>query len=260
MPSESLRYESPHERRGFILDSLRSTGFLAVADLSRELGVSDMTVRRDLRKLAATGEARVVRGGVSLPHGTLERHNFTGRTSAQAEAKREIAHAAKELIAPGDAVALDAGTTAYELAASLSETFDGCVVTHSVPILQLMVDQTAPRVVGLGGDLFPDSQAFVGPMSVDAATRLRVRTFFLGAAAIDERGVYVSMDLERPTKQALMDIADEVTLLADHGKFETSAPVLLCPLQRLHRVVTDKRPAAGVADRLAAEGVQLIVA
>jgi hypothetical protein len=78
------------------------------------------------------------------------------------------------------------------------------------------------HVIGLGGDLLVESQAFVGPMTVDATSRVRVRTCFLGAAAADERGVYVATDIERPTKQALMDIADEVILLADHAKFGTS--------------------------------------
>lgn len=260
MTSKAMRYESARERRELILEALRSSGFLAVADLTREFGVSDMTVRRDLRKLAAVGEARVVRGGVSLPHGVFGPAGFSGRANAHADAKRRIATAARELVGVGDTIAVDAGTTAYELGAALPDGWSGCVVTHSVPLLQLMLDRSPARVVGLGGDLFADSQAFVGPMTVDAATRVRVRTFFLGAAAIDERGVYVAMDVERPTKQALMDIADEVVLLVDHGKFETSAPVRLCPLARLHAVVTDRPPGAAVSERLTAEGIRLVLA
>lgn len=260
MTSRPLRYDSVDERRGFILETLRSTGFLAVADLSRQLGVSDMTVRRDLRKLAENGEARIVHGGVSLPHDSLGPAGFAGRTNSNTDAKQRIAHAALELLTPGDTIAVDAGTTTYELSAALRDDWDGCVVTHSVPVLQLMLERPAVRAIGLGGDLFPTSQAFVGPMSVDAAARVRVRTFFLGAAAIDAGGVYVAMDIECPTKQALMDIADEVVLLVDHGKFERSAPVRLCPLSRLQGVVTDEQPSAAVSDRLAAEGVELILA
>lgn len=260
MTSRALRYESARERRELILEALRSNGFLAVADLTHELGVSDMTVRRDLRKLAEVGEARVVRGGVSLPHGAFGPAGFSGRANTHTDAKRGIAAAARELVGAGDTIAIDAGTTAYELGAALPDGWGGCVVTHSVPLLHLMLDRPTARVVGLGGDLFAESQAFVGPMTVDAAARVRVRTFFLGAAAIDERGIYVAMDVERPTKQALMDIADEVVLLVDHGKFRTSAPVRLCPLARLHTVVTDRPPGAAVSERLTTEGIRLVLA
>lgn len=256
---ETLRYDSARARRGRILEWLRTTGFLSVADLCRELGVSDMTVRRDLRKLELSGQARVVRGGVSLPHGSLPASEFDTRIDLLPGAKRSVALAAQHYIASGDTIAVDAGTTACALASTLPESFHGAVVTHSLPVMQLMLQRGNTRVVGLGGDLLPESQAFVGPMSVDAAAGLRVRTFFLGGAAVDARGVYVAADAERPTKLALMDIADQVVLLVGHDKFTTSAPVLLCPLERLTAVVTDRDVPGAIATRLAESAVQVRV-
>src|SRR5690606_20560027 len=155
----------------------------------------------------------------------------------------------------------DAGTTTCALADALPEEFTGCVVTHSVPVIhRLMSSRTQTRLVGLGGDLLRASEAFVGPMTVDAAAHVRVRMFFLGAAAVDGRGVYVAADTERPTKLALMDAADEVVLLADHTKFATSAPVRLCALERLTTIVTDRRPPADLRRQLTAAGVRLLVA
>ncbi len=113
MSDSTMRYDSAPARRRSILDALRVSGFVSVADLTRDLGVSDMTIRRDLRKLEQSGEVRVVRGGVSVPHGPLHAPAFVSRAGVAAEAKRRIAEAAVELIGPADTIAIDAGTTTY---------------------------------------------------------------------------------------------------------------------------------------------------
>lgn len=256
----SMRYEEAPARRRQILDTLSADGFLSVRDIAAELGVSDMTVRRDLRRLEVAGEVRVVHGGASLPHGTLRTPDFLARASQGSDAKRRIARAALRLVADGDAVAVDAGTTAYALAAALPERQAGCVITHSVPVVQLMLGRSPGRVVVLGGDLLASSQAMIGPMSVHAAQALRPRTFFLGVGAVDQWGAYVDTDLERPTKLALMSAADRVVLLADSHKFARSAPVRLCELDALHTLVTDTEPPGELAHRLEDAGVELIIA
>lgn len=259
MNDATRRHDTAADRRAAILSQLQANGFLSISDLSDDLQVSDMTVRRDLRSLEQEGLARVVRGGAWLPIGS-QTPAFSGRVDAHHEAKGRIGARAAELVGPADTIAIDAGTTPCELATALPQSFAGSVVTHSVPVLQQMLGRPTIRVVGLGGDLNPESRAFVGPMTVEGVTRLRVRLFFLGAAAVDERGIYVSTDLERPTKQALMGIADEVVLLVDHSKVEASAPVLLCPLDAVDTVVTDTQPATGLATALDAAGVRVCVA
>ena len=252
----AMRYEAAPARRAAILAKVRADGFCSISDLAGELAVSDMTVRRDVRRLDDLGEVRVVHGGVSLPPG----QDFGARSHANAGSKHRIGAAAAALIQPGDTIAVDAGTTAYALVDALPAAFTGSVVTHSVPVMQTLLDRPGTRCVGLGGDLYPASRAFVGPATVEAAERLRVRWCFLGAAAVDTRGCYGVYDLERPTKQALMDIADHVVLLVDAGKFEGSAPVQLARLDRLHAVVTDASPPAGLCTALDDADVRLVVA
>ncbi|KRE52871.1 hypothetical protein ASG70_13970 [Phycicoccus sp. Soil748] len=242
------------------MERLRESGFVSVASLTEDLGVSDMTVRRDLRKLAQQGEVRLVHGGVSALHGPLHTAAFVGRASMDSDAKKAIASAARTLVADKDTIAIDAGTTTYALAQALPPSFDGTVVTHSVPVVQLLLSRGHGRVVGLGGELLHESQAFVGQMTVDAVRGLRVTTLFLGAAAVDERGVYVATDTERPTKLALIDVADQVVLLADHTKFATSAPVLLCPHEKVTTLVTDAEPPAAAAEHLRTTGTRIVIA
>lgn len=250
-----LRYDDAPARRRFIVNAVRERGFLSVADLARDLGVSDMTVRRDLRRLQDRGEVRMVHGGASLPHGTLQTPSFIARAGAQAQPKRAMAACALTLLQHGDTVAIDSGTTAFELAAALPESFTGTVVTHSVPILSTLLHRPGIRVIGLGGQLHPPSQAFIGPMTVAAAGGLKVRIAFIGAAAVDESGVYVDADIERETKLALMDIAERVVLLADSSKFTEPAPVRLCTLDRVGSLVTDRPLPRRVADRMRRMGV-----
>ena len=255
-----MRYDEASRRREWILGTLRTAGFLSISALAQELGVSDMTVRRDLRRLELTGEVRTVRGGVSLRHGTLRTSDFLRRADTQAEAKRSVARAAARLVREGDTLAIDSGTSNYELAAALPEDFRGSVITPSVPVVQLMLNRPRTRVVALGGELIVSSQAFAGPMAVQAAAGLRVRLLFLGAVAVDDRGVYVHTDVEIGVKRALMEIADEVVLLADSSKFRATAPVKLIDLSRLSALVTDARPDVRTAAALRGAGVELLVA
>lgn len=260
MEQEAMRYDSAPARRRMIMEAVRDAGFISVTDLTHRLGVSDMTVRRDLRKLEQRGEVRVVHGGVSALHGPLQNPAFVNRANIDSDAKKAIALTARTLIGPTDTIAVDAGTTAYALAQAIPEGFRGTVVTHSVPVIQLMLNRGLGRVVGLGGELLVESQAFAGQMTVEAASGLRVRTFFLGAAAVDKRGVYVATDTERPTKLALMDIADQVVLMADHGKFASSAPVLLCSHERVDTLVTDIDPPNAISRHLQETGTEVVVA
>ena len=256
----TLRYEAAPERRRWIIDQLHATGFLSIPKVAEQLGVSEMTVRRDLRRLQVTGDVVMVHGGVRLPHAHLRSTEFVTRAQSESGAKMRIAEHAAAGLHSDDVIALDAGTTTYPIVNALRPEFGGAVITPSVPVIHALLNRHEVRVVGLGGDLHAASQAFVGPLAVVAAQRLRVRVSFVAAAAVDSRGIYVQADVERPTKLALMDTADEVVLLVDHTKFENSAPILLCPLERLDRLVTDETPRPEIVEALSRANVRLEIA
>ncbi|MFD1718647.1 DeoR/GlpR family DNA-binding transcription regulator [Georgenia deserti] len=255
---ESARPRAANARRAEIIRLLQIHGFQSVAQLADLLEVSDMTVRRDLHKLSAAGELRVVHGGASLPHGTLRTADFTSRGAQAREAKRRMARRAVELVEPGATVAVDAGTTTFEVAAALPSSFDGCVISHSVPVLQHALSLSAAQVIGLGGELLAASQAFIGQQTIDALAGLYADILFLGAAAVRSSGTFVATDLERPTKQALVSSANRVVLMADHSKFEVAAPVRLGPLDRIDVLVTDRPLEAGTARAFASAGVEVL--
>jgi DeoR/GlpR family transcriptional regulator of sugar metabolism len=233
-----MRYRSANIRLSAIQSQVDSAGFLSIAQLAQLIGVSEMTIRRDVATLAAGGTLRLTHGGV---HSTGGANNqpFQRRQQLNWAAKEEIARKAVELIGLQDSIAIDAGSTTLRLLDRIPAEFKGSIVTHSVPAIATALGRNQYRIIALGGEVLRESAAMVGPLATEAASRLRVRSFFLGAAALDERGVYVAADIERPTKRALMEVADQVVLLADHAKFSQSAPVLLCGLEAIDILVTD---------------------
>lgn len=246
-------------RQERIVDLLSSEGFVSVRNLKAHLGVSEMTVRRDLRVLADRDLVRLVHGGAALTHGTLRTPGFINRAGVEADAKRVIADTARTFVRDGESVAIDAGTTTFALAERLHDAAPHAVITNSIPVVQLYLGRPAQRVVVLGGDVISESQAMVGSLAVAAVERLRASTLFLGAAAIDSRGIYVETDIERPTKLAMMESADTVVLLCDASKFEVSAPVRLSTFVGIDVLITDATPPASVRHAAEKAGTRIIV-
>jgi DeoR/GlpR family transcriptional regulator of sugar metabolism len=246
-------------RRATILELLSATGYLRTSEVAERLAISPMTARRDLKRLADEGVAASVRGGIRIA--SVEEQaptEYERRLGAEPGAKTVIGLIGAGLISAHDVIALDAGTTAYQVARNLPAEFEGIVVTHSIPVMHLLAERPSGRVIALGGELFRPSKALVGSIPVANLQHLRVSTLFLGAAGIDSNGVFVAADSERGVKQALMDIADRVVLVSDHSKLTTRAPVLLCDWSRIDTFVCDRALKAEFTARLATSGVQVL--
>lgn len=251
---------SAGDRQADIMRLLQRSPFVSVTDLVNRFGVSDMTIRRDLRQLSKAGEVQIVHGGASLVHSTFRTADFAGRAQLSSDAKQKIAVAAQRFV-PADAiVAVDAGTTTFAAIAALPASFSGTIITHSVPVLQHMLSHPQVTVLGLGGELVAESQAMVGPRTVEGLSNLRADVFFLGAAAIAAEGIYVATDIERPIKRAFMASASTVVLLADHGKLTSSAAVRLSGFTQVDVAITDKNPPPSVIAALEEAGTELIIA
>jgi DeoR/GlpR family transcriptional regulator of sugar metabolism len=260
----SLEHSSPHscrpsDRRELIILSLRAEGFLSVADLTQKLGVSHMTIRRDLQHLERTGQVRVVYGGVSLSLPALyESSRWVSRYAAE---EMHIGRCAAALVRETDTIAIDAGRLGYEVARALPAEFRGTVVTHSIPVIQLLMSRPRPpRVVGLGGEVMARTSAFVGASTVAAVEGVRVRMLFLAPDALDDRAAYAHFDAEASVQRALLNVADKSVVVARHNCFTDSAPLLLGVLDRLDALVTDERPPNKMERALRRAGVHVLVA
>jgi DeoR family transcriptional regulator, fructose operon transcriptional repressor len=248
------------ERAEAILTEVQRSGFASITALSETLAVSDMTIRRDVRRLAQGGDLRLVHGGVSLAQRALRTATFAGRADQEAHAKRLIAEAAVKLLGSSTSVAIDSGTTCAAVAAALPSEFRGTVITHSVPVLQQLMSHPQTIVLGLGGELLPESQVLIGPRTTAAAQELSVDVFFLGVNSVDSQGMYLRGDREFPIKSTLIKRASRVVLLADGSKLTHTAPVKLADLDTLTSIITNGPVPADLRQRCADLGIDLVIA
>ncbi|NAZ81946.1 DeoR family transcriptional regulator [Kineococcus sp. R8] len=235
MPSASAA-----ERRERLAQVVLEEGYCTITELSVLLGVSEMTVRRDVARLAGESRLRAFHGGVgSVSPADVAGIRYSDRDLTMAEAKRAIARHAVEKVRGGDVLGIDAGTTAAQLAALLPTDRQVQVVTPSLPAVNSMAKNPAVSLNCLGGDFHTESLSFAGPATLQAIANLHVDTLFLAASGLNGRGAFCGNSFDAITKRALIEVADRVVLIADSSKFTTSAMVRICGWDGIDCLVID---------------------
>ncbi|MEU3346772.1 DeoR/GlpR family DNA-binding transcription regulator [Streptomyces sp. NPDC006700] len=256
------------QRRALILDEVRRRGGVRVNELTRKLGVSDMTVRRDLDALARQGVLEKVHGGaVPVVEASTHEPGFEAKSGLELTAKEDIARTAARLVAPGTAIALSGGTTTYALAQHLLDVPDLTVVTNSVRVADIFHSaqrtsgqrQGAATVVLTGGVRTP-SDSLVGPVADQAIAALHFDVLFLGVHGISaEAGLSTPNLAEAETNRRLVQSARRVVVVADHTKWGVVGLSSFAALDRIDTLVTDAGlPAEARAE--IAEHLRLVVA
>jgi DeoR/GlpR family transcriptional regulator of sugar metabolism len=226
------------ERRQEILSRLNRDGKVVASQLVAELGVSDDTVRRDLRELAAAGHVQRVHGGALPPAPAAG--SFAQRLSIAPEAKAHLAEAALPLLEGASVLLLDGGTTALELARRLPPDRECTVLTNSPPVAEALAVHPHAEVVLLGGRLLKDSLVTVGAETVDALRRVRADACVLGICSLHpELGVTATDHDEAHVKRAMVAASAEVIALATADKLHTASPWIVAPLADVTHLVTD---------------------
>lgn len=230
------------QRQQAILERVRSNGAARVADLVRELGVSDMTIRRDLEVLAERGLIHKVHGGATATgSGSTEEPGFAAKSVRQQAEKEAIARRAAELVDPGTAVALSAGTTTWTLARHLVDVPELTVITNSLPVAEVFHRNGRPdQTVVLTGGVRTPSDALVGPVAVSAIRQLNVDTLMLGVHGMTARAGFTTPNLlEAETDRELVSAAQQLVVLADHTKWGTVGISTIAKLEEAHVVISD---------------------
>jgi DeoR/GlpR family transcriptional regulator of sugar metabolism len=232
-------------RQSLILQAVRSDGSARVSDLTQQLGVSDMTIRRDLEVLARDGLVEKVHGGAVLP-GTPASHeaSFEAKLMLGRPEKTAIARVAAGLITPGTAIALAAGTTTFALAQYLLDVPGLTIVTNSLRVTNLFNDTrgpdgTASSVVLTGGVRTP-SDALVGPIADLTIRSLHFDLLFLGCQGFDaDAGLTAPNLAEAETNRSFIRVARRVVVLADHTKWGLVSLSSFARLSEVDVLVTD---------------------
>jgi DeoR/GlpR family transcriptional regulator of sugar metabolism len=226
------------ERRNEILTRLNRDGKVVASELVGALGVSEDTVRRDLRELAAGGLVQRVHGGALPPPPATA--TFTQRLHVAAEAKAHLAEAALPLLDGARVIVLDGGTTSLELARRLPAGRSCTVLTNSPPVAAALAEHPTVEVVLIGGRLLKDAQVTVGPEAIDALRAVHADVCVLGICSLHpEVGVTATDHDEAHVKRAMVAAAAEVIALATADKLRTAAPWVVAPLADVSHLVTD---------------------
>jgi DeoR/GlpR family transcriptional regulator of sugar metabolism len=251
------------QRQTRILELVREDGAVRVADLVRELGVSDMTVRRDLETLDERGLLEKVHGGATALAGSaVFEPGFAAKSSLQQAEKDAIADAAASLVEPGMAIGISAGTTTYALAQRVADIPGLTVVTNSVRVGDVLFRTgRSDQTIILTGGVRTPSDALVGPFAVAALRTVHVDLMFVGVHGMDPHSGFTCPNLlEADTDRALIEAGRTLVVVADHTKWGVIGISSIAPLNQADVLITDARLGPDARRVLSAEVRELVIA
>jgi DeoR/GlpR family transcriptional regulator of sugar metabolism len=244
------------QRKEHILHVLHRDGQIVAKTLSRELGLSEDTIRRDLRELAHEGRLQRVHGG-ALPASPAV-VDLAGRQQLATHAKIAIGRKAAEMVQDGHVVILDGGTTSAQVARHLPPGLRATVVTHSVTIAVELVTHPAVDVVVIGGHLFKHSAVTVGAAAIEALAHVRADYYFMGVTGIHLHEGLSTGDFEEAyVKRALSERAAETIVLATADKLGVASPYVISPVTEMSGMITERDVPDSVTAPFAALGVTI---
>ena len=247
------------ERQEQIRTLLQEHGNLSVAELAKQLRVSEMTIRRELRTLSAQGLVQRAHGRALYPPITSDASFFMRLGEAESE-KNAIGRLAAEMIKERESVILDAGTTTLAAAKFIHKN---CVViSNSLPISSVLANRGEEiTVLVTGGEVRGATQALVGPMARLAIANFNADKVFLAATGVSiERGLSTDNMLESEVKQAMLAGAKQVILLAHSQKFGKVYYHTFAQWDKVHTVITDSGLPEKTHRELEALGVEVLIA
>ncbi len=233
------------QRKQHILDVLRRDGQIIAKDLSQELGLSEDTIRRDLRELAQEGLLQRVHGG-ALPVSPAVA-NFTGREAIHTEGKVAIGQAAAQLIKDNQVIFLDGGTTAIQVARHLPRTLQATIITHSPRTALELLDYSGVEVILIGGRLFKHSIVTVGAAAIEAISHIRADIYFMGVTGIHPEAGLSTGDLEEAyVKRALSIQSAETFVMASQEKLGAASQYVIASLSDVSGLIVERSVAEDV--------------
>ena len=248
------------DRRHAILARVAEEQTIHVGELARQLGCSEMTIRRDIRRLERDGFIRQTYGGATAHITRSFDISFNARALQAAREKRLIGMRAVALVQDVRVLFLGIGSTTEQFAQYLPARADLTVVTPSLPIASLLGTR-ALKVVTLGGRVLRDELTCVGPDAVAALARYRFDAAVIGAAGISARwGITELTEEEAAVQRAALAQTDRVVVIADGSKVGAATPIVVGPAATVSTLVTDPSAAKDSLGDLRALGIEIVVA
>ena len=247
------------ERQALLLERLARDGKVVAKEIAAELGLSDDSVRRDLRELAAAGLCQRVYGGALPVSPALAQ--YAERTLVAPASKDRVAARAARLIVPGSTVILDGGTTTLAVVHALPPALTCTIVTHSPTIAAALVPHEGVEVFLLGGRLFKHSAVTCGAAAVEAAQAITADLFLLGVTGVHPTAGLTTGDVEEAAmKRALAGRAADTFVLASAEKIGVASPYRVLPFTEIAGIITDTAANDATVAELRGAGVTILAA
>lgn len=247
------------ERQQRIEQYLQQVEFSSLDELAEQVEASHSTVRRDLAVLEAGGSVRRTHGGARIVTPRSDEFIFSVRDTHQVAEKEAMGRACAELIQTNQSVILDGGTTIFHVARHL-ESKKPQIITNSLPIANLFASANMVEVVVSGGVIYPRLGVLMGPLAVEAFTKIHADVAIMSASGITLEGITNSHGLLIEIQQAMIRAAQRVIFCLDHTKFGRKSLAGLCELEVIDTVVTDAAAPLDLLEALRARDITVIQA
>lgn len=251
----------PDQRREQLLKHLRRDGVLSVQQITRLLGVSHMTVRRDIAELERKGLVFSVPGGVRIASTINSEPGFLDKSQAEQPQKRAMAAEAAHLVQDGMTVYLDAGTTLLAMTPALTRLRSLTVVTNDFTTISRLMDAENMELVHVGGRVDVSNRSSVGRLAADTLRQLALDIAFISTSSWDLlRGTTTPSESKVDVKQAAMASGAHSVLVAGSSKYGTFGRYRVAPLTAFDTIVTDTDLTEAAAEGIRAGGSSLVLA
>ena len=249
----------PEERQKRMEAYLQKMDFALLEELAREVNASVSTVRRDLDALETAGTVKRTHGGARVVNPRSDEFIFSARNTHQLAEKEAIGKACAQLIAPHQTVIIDAGTTCFHVARHLEDKVPH-IITNSLPVANHFASTNRLEVVLSGGVIYPRLGVLVGPLAVEAFSKIHADVAIMSAGGISLHGISNSHGLLIDIQRAMINAVQTVIFCIDHTKFGRQSVLPLCDLACIDAVVADSKAPREVLDALRSRQVEVIVA
>ena len=249
------------DRRGEILERIQQENSVKVLDLSKEFGVTEETIRRDLEKLEMEGHITRTYGGAVLNKGTSEDLSINIREGRNQEGKNRIARKVAELIENGDTLMLDSSTSAMFVARYLKEKSKITIITNSLRVPMELAAQNNAEVIVTGGTFRSSSLSMVGNRTADMLDGYYVNKAIIGCKGFDPMtGTYEPHEMEAEIKKKMRANAETLILAADYTKMNRKSFIRTISISDVDIVVTDRKLPEETEELLKSQNISLVYA